>query len=131
MAIHYEYFGQIEGIHYIKFWNDSGKSFTRKFQGTISDIDRFANNFIQKIIKTKQAYDDVKAIEGNIYTHNGVKYGVLDTRYERGMVYVYLQFNYNSKNYFKRLALDVEETFQEINTRIKARIDEFVSGGGT
>lgn len=130
MAISYEYFGQIEGIHYIKFWNDAGKSFTRKFQGTISDIDTFANNFINnKIIPTIQAFQDVKVLEGNVYTHNGVNYGILDTRFERGMIYVYLQFNYNSNNYYKRLALDTENTLQEVNQRIKARIDQFVGGG--
>ena len=126
MAIRHEYFGKIAGIHYIKFWTDNFGSFTRKFKGEISDINAFAENYKNKIIATYQTYQSVKAIEGNVYTHNGVSYRVVNTKYVRGMIYVYLEFNYNSKSYFKRLALDVEESLSEVNARIKSKIDEFL-----
>lgn len=125
MAFNYEYLGKVDNKHYIKFWTDFG-DFTRIYEGNISDIPSLINQIKPKLINIYNTYQTFKGLEGSSNTYNGVTYTLLDVRHIRGLIFLYLRFDYNNNTYYRKYDMELSETVTEVNNKIKNKIDSLL-----
>lgn len=127
MAFSYEVANKVDNKVYIKFYTDYG-NFTRIFEGNITDISSLVNSEKVRLQTIYATFQDFKVLEGQSNTYNGVTYTLLDVRHIKGLIYLYLRFDYNSQTVYRKYDLELSETVQEVNQKIKNKIDSFLGG---